>query len=213
MLWNPCSLQNKLSILLALLHDEDIDFAAVTETWMTTQSNSLTAELKERGYSIYHYNRDIKKGGGVALIFKNHFEIVNAKTYNFETFECIHVSIKSTIGKPLNFIVIYRYCELTPSRFLTEIHDFIDSIFINFRNVIFLGDFNLHINDKYNPTVLKFQDILSSFGLNQIVDEATHNLGNTLDLVIHNPCDTHIKDLITLCNKSMGQKNSRNAIY
>ena len=196
MLWNPCSLQNKLSILLALLHDEDIDFAAVTETWMTTQSNSLTAELKARGYSIYHYNRDIKKGGGVALIFKNHFEIVNAKTYNFETFECIHVSIKSTIGKPLNFIVIYRYCELTPSRFLTEIHDFIDSIFINFRNVIFLGDFNLHINDKYNPTILKFQDILSSFGLNQIVDEATHKLGNTLDLVIHNPCDTHIKDLI-----------------
>ena len=67
-LWNPCSLQSKLEDFLALLQDRDLDIAAVTETWLTTQYSNLTAELSERGYSIYHFHRESKRGGGVALI-------------------------------------------------------------------------------------------------------------------------------------------------
>ena len=67
-MWNAGSLQNKLDDLLSLLEDEDLDVAAIIETWFTTQNNNITAELGEKGFSIYHFNREIKKGGGVALI-------------------------------------------------------------------------------------------------------------------------------------------------
>lgn len=63
-LWNAGSLNNKLSDLLALLEDEDLDIAAVTETWMSSQQNNITAELRDIGYNIFHFNRDTRKGGG-----------------------------------------------------------------------------------------------------------------------------------------------------
>ena len=106
------------------------------------------------------------------------------------------MSIKSSVGKNLNFVVIYRFCELTPSLFLTEFYNFIDDVYINFSNIIIVGDFNLHVNHKFNPDIMQFYEILSSFGLSQIVEESTHKLGNTLDLVIHNVCDTKIRDLL-----------------
>ena len=185
MLWNAGSLQNKLDDFLSLLEDEELDVAAVTETWMTSQKNNTTAELRERGYNIYHFNRDDKKGGGVALIFKNDFKLNSGNTYHFESFECILVSIACTHSRQVNFIVVYRHCEVTPSLFLTEFYKFVETIFINLNNFIVLGDFNLHVNLKCNPTIMKFYEILSTFSLTQLVHSATHKLGNILDLIIH----------------------------
>lgn len=201
-MWNPCSLQSKLEDFLSLLEDRDLDIAAITETWLATQHSNLTSELNEKGYSIYHFNRETR-GGGVALIFRNTFKFVSGKTYNFNTFECILVSIKVTTGENINFIVIYRYCELTPPLFLTEFYNFMDNVFINFSNIIVVGDFNLHVNEQFNPAIVKFHELLSSFGLIQIVENSTHKLGNTLDLVIHNVHETKIKELlIDFDNKS-----------
>ena len=194
-LWNACSLQHKLDDFTTLLEDENLDVAAVTETWLTSQHNNTTAQLKEKGYQIHHFNREEKKGGGVALILKNQFKLLDSKTFTCETFECILVSTSCTSSRHLNFIVLYRYCELTPSRFLTEFYNFMDKIYTEFSNVIILGDFNLHVNVPSNPSISRFYDILDSFSLNQLVQGPTHKLGNTLDLVLVNASDILIKDL------------------
>ena len=69
--------------------------------------------------------------------------------------------------------------------------------------MIILGDFNLHVNEQSSQTTTKFYDILSTFSLSQRIESATHKLGNTLDLVIHNTCDTTINDIrIDFNNKS-----------
>ena len=197
LLWNPKSLQNKVDDFIALLEDEDIDIAAVVETWMPCQHNNVTAQLKESNYEIQHYNRDrdIRRGGGVALIYRNNFKLFKSKIYKFQTFECIQVSISCRNSSQMNFVVVYRFCEIPPSQFLSEFYNFIDNIFINLKSFIILGDFNLHVNEKMNPTITQFQDILATFSLTQFVDGPTHELGNTLDLVIGNSCDTNIKNL------------------
>ena len=168
----------------------------ITETWFRSQLNNSTATLKENGYSIFHYNRDDKGGGGVALIYRDWFKLHNSKSYCFETFECIFGSISSTCSQKINFVVVYRFVELSPSGFLSEFHDFCESIFINHRNFVILGDFNLHVNDVFNPHVIRFNSILSTFGLNQLVDQPTHILGNTLGLIITDKGDIQIKDII-----------------
>ena len=195
LLWNPCSLQSKLSDFLALLDDEDLDIVAVTETWMTCQHNNVTAELREKGYSIYHFNRDGRRGGGVALVYKSSFRFISGKTFHSENFECIQISIACHAARPVNFIVVYRYCEVPPSVFLAEFYPIIENIFINLKNVIILGDFNLHVNEKLNPATIQFYDILSSFSLKQVVEGSTHKGGNTLDLVMHDISDTFISDV------------------
>ena len=78
---------------------------------------------------------------------------------------------------------------------MTEFYNFLENIFITCKNLIILGDFNLHVNDKFNPTIVKFHDILSSFNFTQLIDNATHKLGNTLDLVLCDTSDTKVKDV------------------
>ena len=180
---------------IALLEDEDLDLAAVTETWFPSYHNSVTAQLDETGYNICHFVREHKKGGGVALIYKKSFKVKSSKTYSYDTFECIRVSISSHTSSPLNLVIVYRYCELNPSLFLTEFHNFIHSIYVDFTKLIILGDFNLHVNEILSPTSVQFQDILSSFNMSQLVNGPTHELGNTLDLIIANSEETDIRDI------------------
>ena len=195
LLWNPCSLQNKVGDFTAQLEDGDIDAAAVVETWFTSQHNSVTAAIRDKGYSITHFNREEKGGGGVALVYRSHFKVNTTKTYTFETFECILVSLACSSSRQITFVVVYRFCELFPTSFLTEFYDFIDSVFIHFKNFVILGDFNLHVNKCFNPSIVKFYDILSTFGFSQLVEGPTHKLGNTLDLIITNRDEIEIKDL------------------
>ena len=181
--------------LIALLLDCELDVAAITETWFKTELNNCTATLRENGYSIYHFIREEKGGGGVALIYKDWLKLHSAKCYNFQTFECILVSISSTSSKKLNFVIVYRFCELTPSAFLSEFYDFVENIFIHLKNLIILGDFNLHMNKTCESNVIRFNEILTTFGLNQLVDQPTHISGNTLDLIITNQGETQIQKI------------------
>ena len=180
---------------MALLEDADIDAGAVTESWFASQHNYTTAVIRERGYCISHFNRDDRRGGGVALIFKNIFKLNHSKTYSFGTFECILVSLTSASSHHLNFVVVYRYCEITPSTFFSEFYIFIDSIFMDFKNLVILGDFNLHMNNSFDSEIVKFNDILSTFGLTQLVESPTHTKGNILDLIITNRKETAVNSI------------------
>ncbi len=50
--------------------------------------------------------------------------------------------------------------------------------------VIICGDFNIHVNKPDNHNTKKFIDILSEFNLVQHINEPTHKLVTTLDLII-----------------------------
>ena len=115
---------------IALLEDENLDLAALTETWFPSLHNSVTAQLDEAGYNIFHFVREQKKGGGVALVYKKSFKVKSSKTYSFETFECIRVSISPHVSGPLNLVIVYRYCELNPSLFLTEFQKILSTKFM-----------------------------------------------------------------------------------
>ena len=119
----------------------------------------------------------------------------SAKTYYFESFECILVSITGTDSKKINFVVVYRFCQLSPSLFLSEFYNFIETIFIHLRNFIFLGDFNLHVNKAFESDIIRFNEILASFGLTQLIEHPTHISGNTLDLLITNTGEIQIENI------------------
>ena len=195
LLWNARSLNNKLHHLTTLLLEEDLDVVFITETWFKSQKNNCTATLREHGYSIFHFNRTDRGGGGVAFIYKDCIKLSGGKCYNYDTFECIVGSMTCISSKKITFVLVYRFTELAPSLFLTEFHNLIEKVFVQFNNLIILGDFNLHVNQVFNSEVIRFNSILSSFGLSQLVDRPTHVAGNTLDLLITNQTQMQIKDI------------------
>lgn len=53
------------------------------------------------------------------------------------------------------------------------------------KSLIIAGDFNLHLDDPPDSHAKRFVlDVLDTFGLRQLVHEATHKKGHTLDLLI-----------------------------
>ena len=62
--------------------------------------------------------------------------------------------------------------------------DFYVELGAKFTNIIFLGDFNIHVLDRESTDGEKFTDMCEALGLQQYVTQPTHTSGHILDLVI-----------------------------
>ena len=67
--------------------------------------------------------------------------------------------------------------------FNEEFTQFLSDIQVNYKNLIVLGDFNVHINDPTDNDTQFFISLMKSAGLHQHVGSATHKAGNILDHV------------------------------
>ena len=195
LVWNPQSLQNKILDFINLLDDNEVDFSFITEHWMNSLNNHTTALLRESGYNFYHYFRKNRKGGGVGIIAKNKFIPKNGKTINYQTFEIFMQSFKIPNSHPLTLVVIYRHGKENNTDFIREFYDLVEFLFTNTIYFLICGDFNIHINKPNDRLTIDFIDILDTFSLKQSVHEPTHILGNTLDLIIHDPTLLNISDV------------------
>ena len=52
---------------------------------------------------------------------------------------------------------------------------------VKFKYIMFLGDFNIHVNNADNEDAIQFIEMCDAVGLQQ----ETHISGNTLDLVLN----------------------------
>ena len=72
---------------ILLLHDNHIDIAFITETWLSSESSVTTSAIREAGYEIDHVYRS-KRGGGVAMVWKPNIQVkCNVKSKSYESFQ------------------------------------------------------------------------------------------------------------------------------
>ena len=162
---------------------------------MTSANNLTSSLLREAGYSMFHSFRSNKKGGGVAIITKSTFVSKNSKTFNFQTFEVVVQCVKLFKQvQPITLVIIYRLDESKPV-FIQEFYNFLEVLTLSYSNLVICGDFNIHVNKPTEPFVSNFNDVLDTFSLTQSVNVPTHKLGNTLDLIIHDPTVLTVSDI------------------
>ena len=70
------------------------------------------------------------------------------------------------------------------SKFILEFSDLIERIFTLNVKIVLAGDFNVHVDIPSDSEAILFNDILTTFNLQQHVKGTTHRCGHTLDLVI-----------------------------
>ena len=87
-------------------------------------------------------------------------------------------------GKDTDLVVIYRPPNLSKKSFLEEFERMICEHFMNQKNIIICGDFNLNFLDKNDSYMRKCCDILDMFDLVQNVSIATHQSGTAIDWII-----------------------------
>ena len=170
------------------LSDQSIFLLFVTETWMTGMNNDVTATVKSYGFNMIHQMRpqysDKCRGGGVAMIFNSQYmNITQVFEKTGESFEAVMGKFRDSSGDSVLCACIYRPGVLTDV-FFTEFDEFIGTIFLKYRKFLICGDFNIHVDEQKSRNALKFSELLSSYGLNQLVNEPTHKQGHVLDLII-----------------------------
>ena len=81
---NTQSLRNKVSDVLSIIEDLDVDIAFIQESWLKASDGAIFAQIKDHGFSTHTFRKARKSdvGGGVAAIFKPALKVTKAKRRN-----------------------------------------------------------------------------------------------------------------------------------
>ena len=196
------SLCNKADKVLEIINDNKIDIACITETWLSSENNSTTSIVKSFGYSITHFYTENCRGTGVAIIFKN---TVNVKPYNkfssmFDSFQYRGVEISAKNQPSILIYVIYRRQEFSKDIFEREIKHLLNFCHLTSNSVLLTGDFNYHFEKNLDNTVMRLNDLASTYGLSPLIEAATHKKGHALDQIFVNTwkIDVLAKEIIDI---------------
>ena len=142
--------------------DHDLDFLALTETWLRPgdTNNYHIEEFCPTGYVFHHIPRSISQGRGVGLLIKKVFQVKKQSVIKFDSFEYMDVLSKHSNGD-IRIVVIYRP-PLSGQNSSTESNFFND--FSTLPEQLATAPGNLAINfpldDSCNINTKKFHDIL-----------------------------------------------------
>ena len=173
----PCLLQEFIS-------DYSIDLFALTETWFqpNTPANILNS-ITPPNYSIIHAPRKHGKGGGIAVVHRNHLKITTLSLPTFSSFESLYLTL-SVSSFTCKLLFIYRPPHTSVASFLDEFSTLLSDLITSPSEVLIAGDFNIHVDDPSASYSSPFLTLLESFGLHQHIKSPTHECNHTLDLLI-----------------------------
>ena len=180
------------------LVDNNISVACITESWLTDSNDFTTFRIKSYGYSVSHKHRELRRGGGVCFIYKLSNKVIESKSKRiYESFE-YHLLELCMPCNDSNIVIIciYRKQEISFTQFHAEFSHFCEDLIEQFLNsFLVLGDFNVHCeSNTYMANQLL--SILSSYGLTQHIESATHKSGHMIDLVFSNVYEIPLQSII-----------------
>ena len=191
----------KTDMIKDLLVSKDLDCLALTETWLKqgNDSSHIIKELCPTGYSLCHEPRKNRRGGGVALLYKNDLKAKKMPVIAQKSFEYQEVKIR-TMEKTFHILIVYRpppnsINKSNDGQFFEEFATYLEKQSVQTGQLIIVGDFNFHVDDMNDAAATKFLDLMTSMNFQQHVTESTHEFGHTLDLVFTYAGENIIKDI------------------
>ena len=213
-LLNVRSIVKKSTHLCDLVISHHLDILAITETWLkgTEDDNHVITDINNilPHFKLHHIPRRNRKGGGVALLIRDGYTVLQNSIMNTSSFEYLDVSI-SNKSETFRLIVLYRppLCKKNNTRnsFLQEFSSFLEELTLSRQPIIIAGDFNYHVDDLSNPEAASFLNLLESTDLIQNVSGSTHRLGHTLDLILSREENNVITDVRILSADNISDHN------
>ena len=85
------------------------------------------------------------------------------------------------------------------NQFFEELSDYLTDNINNYEELIIMGDTNIHYDSKTNYETIAFEQLLYSFGLQQLVNCQTHRSGHCIDhIIIKNSSKLEISEPTTV---------------
>lgn len=179
------------------LMDRNSDVVFLEETWLQSNKNSVTAEMKTFGYKLWHdirSNRDKETGGGVGIMVKMSIPVKQLPAKHYVSFEHTIVKLPLANKKMLIMISIYRLLDIAVSTFFDEMAELLDQYAVENEDIIIAGDINIHMETESTHTK-QFTDLLQLYNLKENVFDPTHEKGHTLDVIVTPNKEHYIHDI------------------
>ena len=176
-----------------------IDISLLSETWFYDDENYQTSFFRQFGnYEVYNNPRVTDTwGGGVCVLASKTLVTKRNRLHNYVSFEVVCCTL--TVCKPRNcklkVLCLYRKDKISFTLFCEEFSTLLNDLFLFSSPILIAGDFNVPWNLTDNYKTKKFKTIVTEYGLHteHIPRNATHKLGNTLDLII---CDEQCQSFV-----------------
>ena len=165
--------------------DRESDIVFLTETWLTSDCNHVTAKVKTYGYELLHCrrkNREKETGGGVGILVRTKMKKKHLKTKKYSSFENMMVKLFLRNNKSTVLICIYRLLFVSTVTFFEEFTEMLEIVVANYDCIVIAGDINIHTETE-DSSSRQMRDILDTFNMKQHITKPTHNMGHTLDIV------------------------------
>ena len=201
---NARSVRNKSADLVSYVESSGADTFAVTDTWLSEIDDECRAKITPPWYKLFDHTRSDRSGGGTALLIRENLHASRVDAGERTSFEFSHWMVEFQSRK-LQIIIIYRppYSSnhpVTTSVFFADLSSLLESIIMSSVTLLIAGDFNIHVDVPGNADSVCLKELLESMGLQQHVNEPTHESGHTLDLIITRQCDSLLANIpVTDC--------------
>ena len=157
------------------------------------QTIPLPSQRAPPGYSVHHSPRATGRGYGFAIIYRNSLT-VRRRDIDFiaSEFELPTVTVISPV-QSLDIVNIYRPTHHASTDFYDQLSNLLDVLQTSGRRFLINGDFNC-------PELM---DVWTSYSLKQHVRSSTHELGNTLDLLIASETDEKVVSKVKVSSQGI----------
>ena len=138
--------------------DFDAEVLFISETWLKTKKNEVTAAVRNYGYTLRHnIRKDRRKetGGGVGILVKTALEVKPVKVKQFQTFE--HYVLKLRVKDGWRTLIsVYRLDYEPVDVFFNEFTELLETLTASNEKFILAGDINLHCDNLENRLTKQF---------------------------------------------------------
>ncbi len=135
-----------------LITTNNLDFMFLIETWLEDNcSATVLTETAPPNLNFISVCRTVRRGGGVAALFKDVYQCKQVSFGQYLSFEYLGIVLKG--ARRILFIIIYRPPKYTPA-FVEEFTELLSMISSEFDCFAIAGDLNIHIDQRFSIPVL-----------------------------------------------------------
>ena len=173
---NIRSICNKFDEFKLIVEELKPDIICITETWLN--NTIIDNEIELINYCLYRKDREIRRGGGIAVYINKTRLISELIDYDTDLEVCV-LKIKQFRVKSFNIAVIYR-----PPDSSHEFYENYSKLIGDFSNeeLIIIGDFNIDLLNNENHNFIKLN---RDKGLIQLLSEPTRCTETSSTLIDH----------------------------
>ncbi len=192
-IWNAESVRHKENQVKDYILDNNLDIFIILESWLHKDELPSTIDILPcvQGYKLHQLPRPDRKnssGGGMLCIFRENIEILKLPTIKMKVLEVMDLKLV-TKNRVTRLVSVYRPPR-TEARIypVADFYNDMEKLVSHYKTlkdeIIFCGDYNVHLNKPGLPETCKFNKIIESADFRHHITDKTHIKGNTLDLVM-----------------------------